>query len=234
MEIENDGVDGEATALISKIRQLCVYSIIYGLILIPVTLLWGGNSPFREIAWALCGVFICGAVWAYCAPSKGNLLLLGIVHGLAAPYGVWSGIYALCVSIIFAVIYFMRFSDVRESPITAKDLHHIRELAKQCKPQKPGDMIRIKVITLVDRRIWKCVVGEEQLLIHNRYRDELHVGRREDVRILGSNINKPRLNVRFTLRLNGEIYRCKTGRIAYHKLDRWIEDGRWEIANRAE
>ena len=231
MEIENDGVDGEAIALISKIRQLSVYSIIYSGILASILLLWYGSYSFREIAWALCAILLLANIWTYIFPAQGNLLILGITHTLAAAYGVWSGIYAFCISVIFAIIYFIRFSGVCRTPITAQHLTHIKALKRQFRPRNPGDVIRITVITLVDRRIWKCILGEEKLLIHNRYRDEMHVGRREDVRILGSNSKKPRLNVRFTLRMNGEIYRCKTIRFSFYKLDRWIDDSRWEMAD---
>lgn len=231
MEIEHDGVDGEAIALISKIRQLSVYSVIYSAIVIAILLLWGGMYSFREIPWGLCGVIILANLWAYIVPSKANLLILGIAQILAAAYGAWSGMYVLCAGVIFAIIYLVRFSDICKIPITAENLQHIKALKRQFKPQKPGDVIRITVITLVDRRIWRCILGEEKLLIHNRYRDEMHVGRREDVRILGSNSKKPRINVRFTLRMNGDIYRCKTNRFSFYKLDRWIEDGRWEMVN---
>jgi hypothetical protein len=229
MEIENDGgVDGDAVALISKIRYLSVYSIIYSIILIPILLFFNGNYP--EIAWSICGIIFLGSGWTYFFPSKANLLILGIVHSLAVPYGVLYGTYVFCTSIIFAVIYFVRFSDIHKTPITPEDLNHIKVLKKQFKPQKPGDVIRITVITLVDRRMWKCIFREDQLLIHSHYRDEMHVGRREDVRILGSNINKPRINIRFTLRMNGDIYRCRTNVLAYHRLARWIEDSHWEMA----
>lgn len=231
MEIENDGVDREAIVLISKIRRLSVYSIIYSAILISILLLWYGSYSFREIAWALCSIIILANLWTYIFPSKANLLILGITHILAAAYGVWSGIYVFGIGIIFAIIYFIRFSCICKIPVTAEDLTHIKALKRQFRPQRPGDVIRITVITLVDRRIWKCILGEEKLLIHNRYRDEMHVGRREDVRILGSNSKKPRLNVRFTLRMNGDIYRCKTNRLSFYKLDRWIDDSRWGMAH---
>lgn len=231
MEIENDGgVDGEAVALISKIRHLSVYSIIYSALLIPFLLLFSGSYPFQQIAWVLCGILVLGSWWTYVSPTKANLLALGIAHSLAAPYGASWGMYAFCVSVIFAIIYFLRFSDIRKTPITPEDLNHIKALRKQFKPQKWGDAIRITVITLVDRRLWKCIIREDRLMIHSQYRDEMHVGRREDVRILGSNICKPRINVRFTLRMNGEIYRCRTNRLAYYKLVKWIEDGRWGMA----
>lgn len=231
MEIENDGVDGEAIALISRIRRLSVYSIIYGAILIPILLIWGGSYSFPVIAWVLYGVIILAGLWTYLIPSKANLLFLGITHSLAAAYGGWSGMYVLGASVIFALMYFIRFSCICKTPVTIDDLKHIKALDRQFKPQKPGNVIRITVITLVDRRIWRCILGEEKLLIHNRYRDEMHVGSREDVRILGSNCKKPRINVRFTLRMNGDIYRCKTNRFSFYKLDRWIEDGRWGMAN---
>jgi|GEM_PF-5781926 len=230
MEIKHDGVDGEAIALTSKIRQLSVYSIVYSVVVISVLLIWGIDF-YPEIGWGLCGVIILTGLWAYFFPSKANLLILGITHILAVGYGVWSGAYVFSVSVIFAIIYFVRLSDICKTPVTAEDLKHIKALKRQFKPKKPGDLIRITVITLVDKRTWKCVLGEEELLIHNRYRDEIHVSRREDVRILGSNSKKNRINVRFTMRMNGDIYRCRTNRFSFFKFDRWIEDNRWEVAN---
>jgi len=103
---------------------------------------------------------------------------------------------------------------------------HIREESAP-KPQKPGDVIRIMVITLVDTRVWKCAFRENMLLIRCLCGDETHVVLRKDICILESNANKPWFHVKFTLRMNGEIYRCKAPRPSFNKLARWIGEGRW-------
>lgn len=223
--------DGQALALISKIRRLSIYSIFYSLVLIVIlAVIERGNFLFYFLA-AACAVLILGALWAYLSPSKANVLICGIVYSLVTLWALVFGLFLYGVGVIFAILYFMRFSNLCRAGITQKHRACFKELGKRFKQGKRGDVIRLVIITLVDKRIWKCIFEEDRMLIRGQYGDEMHICRRRDICILGSNVMKPRLNVKFTMRMNGEIYRCKANRAAFNKLAAWVDGVRRQTAD---
>lgn len=226
MEIRQD-TETEVSALIAKIRTISLLSVIYGIVLAAVLVFTKGSGFFWYTLWVECAALTAAGLWACLSPSRTNLLICAVVHCLVAVSSLLTWLVYFTASVVFAVLYFIRYSDIcgaeipRRSPVCL------------CPPEKAReDMIRITVITLVDNRVWKCVFGEEQLLILGRRRHESYTCHKGgDIRILGSNARKPWAKIKFTLRLNGEIYRCKAGRLAYNKLALWIEEGRWQTAN---